>query len=53
MKEIGGVLGISESRVCQIHTKTLEKLKAHLDSIGIRGLTEMAEPARTEGWARE
>jgi len=43
MKEIGGVLGISESRVCQIHTKTLERLKAHLDSIGVRGLTEMPE----------
>jgi RNA polymerase sigma factor for flagellar operon FliA len=43
MKEIGGVLGISESRVCQIHTKTLQKLKAHLDSIGVRGLEEMPE----------
>jgi RNA polymerase sigma factor for flagellar operon FliA len=31
MKEIGRVMGISESRVCQIHTKTLKKLKAHLD----------------------
>ncbi|MHC5010581.1 MAG: sigma-70 family RNA polymerase sigma factor, partial [Planctomycetota bacterium] len=34
MKEIGRVMGISESRVCQIHTKTLKKLKGHLDSIG-------------------
>lgn len=34
MKEIGRVMGISESRVCQIHTKTLKKLKAHLDTIG-------------------
>ncbi len=33
MKEIGRVMGISESRVCQIHTKTLKKLKAHLDSL--------------------
>lgn len=31
MKEIGRVMGISESRVCQIHTKTLEKLKGLLD----------------------
>jgi len=34
MKEIGRVMGISESRVCQIHTKTLKKLKAHLDDMG-------------------
>jgi RNA polymerase sigma factor for flagellar operon FliA len=34
MKEIGRVMGISESRVCQIHTKTLKKLKAHLDALG-------------------
>jgi RNA polymerase sigma factor for flagellar operon FliA len=33
MKEIGRVLGISESRVCQIHTKLLQKLKVHLDRI--------------------
>lgn len=33
MKEIGRVMGISESRVCQIHTKTLKKLKAHLDKL--------------------
>ena len=34
MKEIGRVMGISESRVCQIHTKTLKKLKAHIDKLG-------------------
>jgi RNA polymerase sigma factor for flagellar operon FliA len=34
MKEIGRVMGISESRVCQIHTKTLKRLKEHLDSLG-------------------
>jgi RNA polymerase sigma factor for flagellar operon FliA len=33
MKEIGRVMRISESRVCQIHTKTLKKLKDHLDGI--------------------
>jgi len=33
MKEIGFVLKISESRVCQIHTKLLRKLKGHLDAI--------------------
>ena len=34
MKEIGRVMGISESRVCQIHTKTLKKLKVHIDELG-------------------
>jgi RNA polymerase sigma factor FliA len=33
MREIGEVLSISESRVCQIHTKLLKKLKVHLVSI--------------------
>jgi RNA polymerase sigma factor for flagellar operon FliA len=33
MKEIGRVMEISESRVCQIHTKTLKKLKARLDDL--------------------
>ena len=33
MKEIGRVMRISESRVCQIHTKLLKKLKDHLDGI--------------------
>lgn len=33
MKEIGSVLSISESRVCQIHTKTLKKLKSHIDRL--------------------
>ena len=37
MKEIGRVMGISESRVCQIHTKTLKKLKTHLDTLGEDG----------------
>jgi len=41
MKEIGRVMGISESRVCQIHTKTLKKLKAVLDKLG-----EKPEPAQ-------
>jgi RNA polymerase sigma factor for flagellar operon FliA len=36
MKEIGRVLGISESRVCQIHSQTLRKLAAHLESLGDR-----------------
>ena len=30
MKEIGGVLGITESRVCQIHTKAVARLRAKL-----------------------
>jgi len=37
MKEIGRVMGISESRVCQIHTKTLKKLKVYLDRMSDGG----------------
>ncbi len=33
MKEIGTVMRISESRVCQIHTRLLKKLEGHLKSI--------------------
>jgi len=35
MKEIGGVLGINESRVSQIHKSALEKMAAALQSAGI------------------
>jgi RNA polymerase sigma factor for flagellar operon FliA len=30
MKEIGGILGITESRVCQIHTKSVMRLRSKL-----------------------
>ena len=30
LKEIGAVLGVSESRVCQIHGQALARLKARL-----------------------
>ncbi len=33
MKEIGGILGITESRVCQIHTKSVLRLRAKLKGI--------------------
>ena len=33
MKEIGGILGITESRVCQIHTKSVLRLRAKLKSL--------------------
>jgi RNA polymerase sigma factor for flagellar operon FliA len=35
MKEIGGVLGINESRVSQIHKSALEKMAVVLQSNGI------------------
>jgi RNA polymerase sigma factor for flagellar operon FliA len=35
MREIGGVLGINESRVSQIHKSALEKMAATLESCGI------------------
>jgi len=33
MKEIGNILGITESRVCQIHTKSVLRLRAKLKSM--------------------
>ena len=33
MKEIGNVLGITESRVCQIHTKAVQRLRSKLRSV--------------------
>jgi RNA polymerase sigma factor for flagellar operon FliA len=33
MKETGGILGITESRVCQIHTKAVLRLRAKLKNI--------------------
>jgi RNA polymerase sigma factor for flagellar operon FliA len=35
MKEIGGILGINESRVSQIHKSALEKMQVALESNGI------------------
>jgi RNA polymerase sigma factor for flagellar operon FliA len=32
MKEIGNILGITESRVCQIHTKAVIRLRGKLKS---------------------
>ena len=37
MKEIGGILGINESRVSQIHKSALEKMSVVLQNAGIRG----------------
>jgi RNA polymerase sigma factor FliA len=36
MKEIGGVLGINESRVSQIHKSALEKMMVVLQANGIQ-----------------
>ena len=33
MKEIGSILGITESRVCQIHTKAVLRLRSKLKGI--------------------
>ncbi len=33
MKEIGGMLNITESRVCQIHAKTIVRLKSKLEML--------------------
>lgn len=36
LREIGELLGVSESRVCQIHTRALYKLRAELERAGVR-----------------
>nr|MBA3433984.1 sigma-70 family RNA polymerase sigma factor [Actinomycetota bacterium] len=33
LREIGEVLGVTESRVSQLHTKAILRLKAHLSSV--------------------
>jgi RNA polymerase sigma factor for flagellar operon FliA len=43
MKEIGGVLGINESRVSQIHKSALEKMAAALEQSGIRSSAAFTE----------
>jgi RNA polymerase sigma factor for flagellar operon FliA len=43
MKEIGGLLGINESRVSQIHKSALEKMAAALTSVGITSSNAFAE----------
>jgi RNA polymerase sigma factor FliA len=35
MKEIGGALGVNESRVCQIHKSALEKMQTALQATGV------------------
>ena len=51
MKEIGRVMRISESRVCQIHTKLLQKLKQHLDGIAEGKPLAATKPAPAAGKA--
>ena len=44
LREIGEVLGVTESRVSQLHTKAILRLKAHLS-----GATRANRPRRREG----
>ncbi len=43
MKEIGGILGINESRVSQIHKSALEKMQTALASSGIHSTSAFAD----------
>ncbi len=43
MKEIGGILGINESRVSQIHKSALEKMATVLQSNGIHSSNAFAD----------
>ena len=40
LREIGEVLGVTESRVSQLHTKAILRLKAHLAGAGQRETSE-------------
>jgi RNA polymerase sigma factor for flagellar operon FliA len=40
LREIGEVLGVTESRVSQLHTKAILRLKAHLSAVGARATLE-------------
>ncbi len=40
LREIGEVLGVTESRVSQLHTKAILRLKAHLAAAGARAALE-------------
>ncbi|MBN1124204.1 MAG: FliA/WhiG family RNA polymerase sigma factor [Sedimentisphaerales bacterium] len=42
MKEIGRTLGISESRVCQIHSSIISRLKGHLEKACLREYLEVS-----------
>jgi len=44
LKEIGLAMGLTESRVCQIHTQAILRLKGQLKGVW----TETEEPARTQ-----
>ena len=46
MKEVGAVLGIGESRVSQIHTTALLRLRARLRDLMARPAAAAAAPAR-------
>jgi len=52
LKEIGEVLGISESRVCQVHTKAVMRLRARIlqytKTVSLRRLTEEVKRARSK-----
>jgi len=40
LKEIGAILGVTESRVSQLHTKAILRLKARLSGAGTRASLE-------------
>ena len=43
MKEIGGIMGINESRVSQIHKSALEKMAVALENNGIHSSNAFAD----------
>jgi hypothetical protein len=53
LTEIGGVLGVTESRVCQIHTKALRQLRSKLADRSDRARPAIPASRPTPGpWPR-
>jgi len=51
LTEIGGVLGVTESRVCQIHTKALRQLRSKLADRAERAVP-VSRPIRAQRRSR-
>jgi len=46
LAEIGRLLGVTESRVCQLHTRALRRLREEMDPAGVRVTGERVETRR-------
>lgn len=44
LREIGEILGVTESRVCQLHSEAVHRIRAHLDGPGGRAPSSLPAP---------